>query len=360
MTLFKDIMNAVFSREDEDAIPVMDGVLAPNSSVDLADTVGEHLVGAEDFYFVDGDEIVVAAGNEIVQFSISTPDKRTIVASFPDRLSAILPLPDGRIIAGVSGQGLFVTDGGKTSLLNAESTCPTALALTASGQVLVANGSTEHNASDWAFDLMRHGASGSVSLLDPNSGNLRVLHKGLRWPAGVAESADGDIIFTESWGHSLSTLGKDARKPKSLLRNLIGYPARISKCQDGGYFLAIFALRTQLVELVLRENDFRNEMIDTIDPALWIIPAWSTDGDYREPLQGGGIKKLGIQKPWAPPRAYGLVVRFDADWEMKVSYHSRVGGRWHGISRAQEYDGNTYILSKGRGQLLKLRKGAQA
>ena len=68
-------------------------------------------------------------------------------------------------------------------------------------------------------------------------------------------------------------------------------------------------MRTHLVEFVLREDDFRQEMMATIPPGLWIAPALATSGHCLEPMQFGWIKALGIEKPWAPPRSYGLLVR---------------------------------------------------
>jgi hypothetical protein len=62
---------------------------------------------------------------------------------------------------------------------------------------------------------------------------------------------------------------------------------------------------------VLREDDFRQEMMGTIAPQYWIAPALATSGDALEPMQSGSIKALGIQKPWAPPRSYGLIARID-------------------------------------------------
>jgi hypothetical protein len=30
-------------------------------------------------------------------------------------------------------------------------------------------------------------------------------------------------------------------------------------------------------------------------------------------MQGAHIKTMGVVKPWAPPRSYGLVIRLDAN-----------------------------------------------
>ena len=70
----------------------------------------------------------------------------------------------------------------------------------------------------------------------------------------------------------------------------------------------------------------------TVPPELWIGPTLDGRFNYREPTQIGRIKKLGIQKPWAPPRSYGLVARLNGDGEAIESLHSRVDGRIHGVT----------------------------
>ncbi|HYM02366.1 MAG TPA: hypothetical protein VET85_05420, partial [Stellaceae bacterium] len=107
-----------------------------------------------------------------------------------------------------------------------------------------------------------------------------------------------------------------------------------------------------LIEFVLREDDFRNEMMQTVAPDYWIGPALSTSGDALEPMQSGSIKALGIQKPWAPPRSYGLVARVSEDGDFLESLHSRVGGRYHGITAARDTAQGLVIVSKGHGRVL--------
>ena len=84
--------------------------------------------------------------------------------------------------------------------------------------------------------------------------------------------------------------------------------------QHGGYWLSVFAPRSQLVEFVLREPRFRQRMMHEIDPQFWVAPSLHYAKDYREPLQAGAIKQLGELKPWAPSRSYGLIVGLDADF----------------------------------------------
>jgi hypothetical protein len=74
-------------------------------------------------------------------------------------------------------------------------------------------------------------------------------------------------------------------------------------------------------------------------------------------MQIGSVKALGIQKPWAPPRSYGLLVRLDGDGEATDSIHSQAGGRFHGITGAVATPQGTVIVARGAGRLLLERGG---
>jgi len=95
-----------------------------------------------------------------------------------------------------------------------------------------------------------------------------------------------------------------------------------------------------------------------IPQAFWIAPTLAATGHLLEPMQSGAVKALGIHKPWAPPRSYGLVARIDSDGEAQQSLQSRVGGAYHGITAACETAQGLVIVSKGSGRLLLRKRGA--
>ena len=66
-----------------------------------------------------------------------------------------------------------------------------------------------------------------------------------------------------------------------------------------------------------------------------------------EPTQQGGVKQLGVLKPWSPSRSYGLVARLDAALRPVVSFHSRANGRRHGVTSCLMWDGRLYFAAKG-------------
>ena len=131
------------------------------------------------------------------------------------------------------------------------------------------------------------------------------------------------------------------------LSDIAGYLGRLIPAAGGGAWLTVFAPRSQLVEFVLREDDYRKDMMAEIPEPLWIAPSLSAPQTFLEPLQGGGLKHLGIVKPWAPTRSYGLVLRLDQAFQPVFSMHSRADGRRHGITSCLEADGRLLATSKG-------------
>jgi hypothetical protein len=228
----------------------------------------------------------------------------------------------------------------------------------------VSNGSSGNCPDDWCIDLMQKNRLGRLVACGPGLDRAEVLLDGLHYPHGLAIAPDGRSLWlTESWNHRLSQAplqGRGLGKVIAVNPNLPGYPARLAKAKDGGFWLSFFAVRTHLVEFVLREDNFREEMMRTIDPSLWVAPALATSGHCLEPMQFGSIKALGVQKPWAPPRSYGLLVRIDEDGDPVQSLHSRVGGHHHGITAACETAQGLVIVSKGSGRVLLDRPGGRA
>ena len=89
------------------------------------------------------------------------------------------------------------------------------------------------------------------------------------------------------------------------------------------------------------------QMMADIADEFWIAPSIAAARSFLEPLQGGALKQLGILKPWAPTRSYGLIVRLDDGFEPRASLHSRADGRRHGVTSCIEADGRLIATSKG-------------
>jgi len=358
--LQRDLEQILFGNRDPHAIPSMDGAFSPNDGLDRATPIGNPLPGTDAVAEAPDGAIHVSAGHKI--WRLSGPDyaDRTVQTEFDGDVGALAFHPDGRLLACTSRGLAAVERSGRTSYIaEAEGHplgCLTAVAAAGDGTIFVSDGSTRHQANDWCVDLMERNSLGRILACDPTLANARVLLRGLNYPGGLAVAADGYLWFTESFGHRLSKARIAApgvvTAPQIVIRNMPGYPSRLGRAHDGGFWLSLFGVRTHLIEFVLREDDFREEMMHTIPPAYWIAPALASTGDCLEPMQSGSIKALGIHKPWAPPRSYGLVARLDANGEVVATLHSRVGGHYHGITAAVETTQGIVIVSKGSGRVL--------
>jgi sugar lactone lactonase YvrE len=359
--VMRDLRQILFRDADQHAIPSMDGALSPNQALDHCRTIGEPLPGADDIAAAPDGSLYVSAGRRVLRLSGAGYETRAPFAEFEAPAGGLALHPDGRLLVCVAGQGLAAIDaaGGQRWVNGVEDQplhCLTSVAAAPDGSIFISEGSRQHASDDWCRDLMQKNRSGRLIRCDADLGSPEVLLRDLPWPNGVAVARDGrSLWFTEAWGHRV---GRVAIEPAALgaveavIGNLPGYPARLSPAAAGGFWLALFGLRTHLIEFVLREDDFREEMMRTIAPDYWIAPTLATSGDALEPMQSGGIKALGIQKPWAPPRSYGLVARFDEAGDFRESLHSRVGGCYHGITAVRETRQGLVIVSKGHGRLL--------
>jgi hypothetical protein len=325
-------------------VPPMDGALRPNQVLEQAAVVAE--AQTPDNLVNHRGEILFSSGREVRKVG-----SNSAVRSFDRAITCMAAAPDGHLAVGLSGSEVVIVqpDGAVTSLAAEATSHATALAFH-DDALIVCRGSTRYGPDQWKRDLMEAGigtpGSGSVVLI-PRTGSPRTLADGLRWPYGACSHL-GRIVVSESWSHRLLALDPaGAGKPQTALTDLPGYPARLSPASDGGLWLAVFAPRSQLIEFVLREDGYRRRMLNEIDPDFWIAPTIANGRSFLEPIQGGALKQMGVLKPWAPSRSYGLVIKLDPDFEPLISFHSRADGSRHGTTSMLEHAGLLYVASKG-------------
>lgn len=353
MGIFSRI-SAIFRRNDEDAlsIPPMDGVFKPNTLLDSAMRVLD--ASGIDNLTVAAGQLHFSSGSKLCRLD-ATGNAADVIGEFGAGITMLAAAPDGALAIATEGAGLWLVDAAGTSRalpFNGEgASCITAGLFEDEDTLLLAIGSRRHAASEWKRDLMNRGATGYVTRYRLSSGKAEVTRDGLAFPYGLTRLASGDIALSESWRHRIIAM-RQAGAP--LLAELPAYPARLSPASDGGFWMALFAPRRQLTELVLHDDDYRLEMMATIPPADWIGPDFADSGDASQPLQSGSVRQMGIMKPWAPSCSYGLVVRLDGALRPVESFHSRADGRIHGIASAVEFDGHLYAASRGADALVRL------
>jgi hypothetical protein len=337
-------------------VPVMDGALKPNDL--LEDTAGVATIAEADNAVVVANRLIVSSGHRIVEVDATGRQREHSRHEAP--ISCLAVSASGAIAIGLDGIGLKIAGGNHDGRLfdrlsGGPLNCPTAAMFLDEDTLIACNGSASFPAAQWSHDLLHLGHTGTVARIDLTARTPPLdLAAGLCFPAGIcANGASRDVVVSEAWRHRLIALAPDRPSfPAEILGGLPGYPGRLHGSAAGGSWLALFAVRSQLQEFVLRESRFRKQMIAEIDPEFWIAPALASGRSFKEPLQAGGVIRLGIHKPWAPTRSYGLVVRLDADFQPVWSAHSRAGATRHGITSLVESGGRLVATSKGKGEVV--------
>ena len=325
-------------------VPPMDGALRPNQKLEEAHVAIE--AGAPDNLVLHRGDVLFSSGRDLRRL-----DTGAVVRNFDRPIACVAAAADGRLAVGLTGAEVVIVDpdGMVASLPIAHTGCATALAFLGDA-LIVCRGSARYAADQWKRDLMETGAggqgTGSVVLM-PRGGAPRVIADQLRWPFG-ALAVNGHIVVSESWAHRLLLLDPHGSSPpRPVLFDLPGYPARLAAASDGAAWLTVFAPRSQLIEFVLREDGYRRRMMSEIDPDYWIAPALANGRSFLEPIQGGALKQMGVLKPWAPSRSYGLIIKLDDDFEPTLSLHSRADGSRHGTTSVLEHSATLFVASKG-------------
>lgn len=343
-------------------VPVFDGALKSNNILEEA-PVFASLEAPEDLA-TDGRSLFVADGKTVLRYdraSAGAAAGGVEVHRFDKAVSALACLPEGGLAVALDGREVRLLGGANDgrrweAVGGAPLRAVNAISATAEGRLLVTDGSLDHPVAHWRHDLMSLGRSGRLFELVPSSGEVRMLATGLAHAFGAC-AAGAEVWVSESWGHRVRSYA-GSKRGRAVTDSLPGYPSRIAPAHGGGYWLTCFTLRTQLVEFVLREHAYRKRMLDEIEPQYWIAPALNSGNTFLEPMQGAQLKMMGVVKPWAPPRSYGLVIRLSAEGLVRYSLHSRFDGKHHGVVAAVECNGDLFVLAKGCRSILRLSVAA--
>jgi len=363
MALIRDIIDRVlFPNREIHPIPVLDGAFSPNNRLDQSRVLGDAIERPDDLIMGPDQALYVSSGRCVLRCTGADFEQRDTFVTTGDLAGPLAFSADGRLLVGVAGQGVQAFDAAGQlvatlgTVAGESLACPTALTVASDGTVFITDGSRAHRAEDWLPDLLEcRPPSGRLIACAPALENARVLADGLNWPSGVAlDAGSGELLLAEAWAHRLTARTTDGVLRRTVVKNFTGYPARVTTDPQGGGWMAFFGMRTQLIEFVLRERAFCDAMMATVPRELWIGPKLDNRFDYREPTQIGHIKKLGIQKPWAPPRSYGLVARLDEQGEPVESLHSRVDGRVHGVTAVRRAGARVLAVAKAGNLLVEL------
>jgi len=349
----RDFANRFLGRGDATiTVPSFDGALKPNQKLESAEIL--LTCEAPEDLAADGSSLFIADGRRLMCLTGGTASE---LRSFEQPISALCGLPGGGLAVALGGREVRFyaspsADQPSATFADTAFNAINALTLANDNTLIATDGSATSGVDDWARDLLELNRTGRVFKLDPAAKTVTRMAQGLGYAFGACAHGNA-VLVSESWRHRLVLVGPGA-SPKIVLAHLPVYPSRLSKASGGGYWLTAFTARTQLVEFVLREPGYRRRMMAEIDPAYWVAPRLRSGRSFKEPMQGAHIKTMGVIKPWAPPRSYGLVIRLDADGYPLYSLHSRVDGINHGVVAAMEMGNDLVLIAKGPGRVLRL------
>lgn len=343
LSTLKEWLNPDWARHR--TIPPFEAGLRPNRRLDDSSTLLAH--GAyepDDLLVRDSGDIVFSSGDTVFTLAgeIVTP-----LATLGGQVGALLAI-GASVVAAVDGVGLVTIDAaGSARDLCTDAlvaSCVTDLALLPDGAVLATIGSS--TVRDWAAALVAGDRTGRIVRVDGT--HAEIAADGLGWPAGIETASDTEVVVSLSFDHRIERRASAALgSPGAPVgASLPVYPGRIRATDDGWWVAAPYA-RNRFTELLLDEPDLLREMAATIRPDQWFVPRLRCPNPYTDTLQLGQLRVLGVIKPWAPARSYGLAFRLDRRGRIAESVHSRADGDRHGVTGVASRDGRILVAARG-------------
>lgn len=352
-------------------VPPFDGGLRPNDDLDHAWTLVQFSDEEEpdDLLLLADGRLILSMGSKLLQLERSpgqvVPQRAepTVIAQLPGRVSAMAADGAARIVAAVEGQGLVtVEQDGSVAPLCREGNVRSGVTdlMVEDGTVLLTVGSNRHSSEEWGQALIAGDASGMLVMV--RSGVATVVADRLSWPAGICRYGD-DVAVSMSLANRVELWGvgtRSARRKNDLLPRLAVYPGRIRRSRQGWWLAAPYA-RNRLTELLLDEPKLLRQLERDVDARDWPLPRLRPENIYRDPMQLGQLRVLGVVKPWAPPRSYGLVLHVDGQGLITHSHHSRIAGDCHGVTGiAVTTDGSLVLVARGARRVVALDQSTSA
>ncbi|TSD94096.1 hypothetical protein FOS14_21455 [Skermania sp. ID1734] len=338
-------------------VPPMEAGMRPNSRLDAAELLlpaGEY--EPEDVALTDSGALVFSSGKSV--FEVVDSRVREL-ASLRGLVGPLLANGAG-VLAAVEGVGIVsVGASGATNPVCDDplvSSCVTDMTRAPDGALLVTVGSHRHGRDEWACALVADDRSGRIVRVDGSQ--VSVVADALAWPSSIEMCSDTEVLLSLSLAHrierrSLAALGKSAG---AMVANLPAYPGRLA-ADDDGWWVAAPYVRNRFTELLLDEPELCADMTETIARDEWFVPRLRCVNPYTDTMQMGQLRVLGVVKPWAPARSYGLAFRLDHNGRITTSVHSRVDGDRHGVTGVAAHNGKLIVAAQGFGNLLALQDG---
>lgn len=350
----------LFADKNEASIyvPSMDGAFKPNSLLDQS-TVLSQQPAADCVVEING-KLLFSSGSKLLQIDPKANEAEAkLIHQFDNDITFITVSNNGTCALMVQSVGIFIAedieDWHLIELDEKYINCAVAACFINDELIAFCVGSTSLPADEWKRDLLEKNSTGQIVTLDIVANKVTEICTDLAFPNGIVALDENQLAIAESWKHRIIKIDMSApQEPIVVLDNLPAYPARLSQTQNGGFLVAMFAPKRQLFEMILNEDEYRQDMMAELDPKDWVAPEMSVSTAPDQPISQGMVRQMGVVKPWAPSRSYGLAALCDADFKVVKTWHSRADGLMHGITATCAYNGEYYATSKGNDCLIKL------
>lgn len=203
------------------------------------------------------------------------------------------------------------------------------------GKIYFSEGTTRFDMSTWPVDGLEGRGSGRLVCYDPATGKTRTVVRNVRFCNGVCMAHDNrSVLFCETFGLRLMRYwiaGPKKGRTEVVLSGLPGSPDNINRSSDGGYWMALVAMRAPIYDVAMRMPGFRMRMIKQLNFDEWLAP---------------GVNN-------------GCIVKLDADGQPIESYWDPGGASHPSLTSMREHRGYLYLggLENNRIGRIKL-KGA--
>jgi len=324
----------------------MEAGLRPDSRLDDAVLLTEPGAFEPECVAVLGDDIVFGHGSAVFRLGVGphhVVDLGGEVAALTSQGTDVVASVVGRGVVRIGASGDVVEISADERLR----TGITDLCAAEDGRIFATRGSSSLPFDQMVDGLVRADASGSLLEIYESSQSVRVIADGLPWPSGVAATGPDRLAVSLAHAHAVVSIGTDGRGRATIQDNLPFYPGRLAPACDRGLWLAVPYVRNRATELILDEPELRAEMVAGIARPEWLVPRLRSETPHTDALQMGQLRMLGVLKPWAPPRSYGLIAHLDERGRFDWSAHSRPDGRNHGITHVVEHGGRALMAVRG-------------
>ncbi len=309
--------------------PPLEGPLAPNRELAAVELLGAgRLAGPEDVELDGLGRVYCGLGDGTVRRLVPAAGGWRI-EPFADTGGRPLGLDfdrHGTLWVADAHRGLVAVDPGGASAVRASAAdgVPFGFAddvdVAPDGRVYFTDASARLGIEQVHLATFEDPPSGRLLELDPATNSLRVLLDGLHFANGVAVAPDGGfVLVAETFRYRVRRYwlaGPRQGQSEIFADNLPGFPDGVSSDGRGGFWVALYTVRHELLDRVLHPRAWLKHVVARLPAAL---------------------------QPGA--RRYALALALDGDGRVARSLHDPGGERLPNVTSVEEWDGVLYLGS---------------